>query len=448
MLLPKPESCKGCPLYQDGTGFVPDALNDEAEVFVVAQNPGANEEAGLKWNGTLYEPHPQEPLIGKTGHYMDSAFLPVAGLNRSQISVGNALRCRWRNADDLPLLRQPLARKALEHCHSAHFKLPPKTKVIVATGEYAMHALTQYGLEKFNSLSDWRGYVLPFEPVGVPRTFRNSIWQPSSGGVAVLATYHLAYLFRDPTAILVSKLDWSKIPKLLKGTWPRKLPEIVMAPPEVWPVESAFDTEYNPENRHFLCYSLYDGKRLHVSEKLEPGVLLDRPTNVIMHNAPADIEFLERMGIKYQYEDTMHAHAVLWSDLPHDLGFLGSLYAPINRWKHLMRINPVTYSAADAYGTWHVWKALEAELERDVFSKQLYHNIQKRLIPIIMRAESRGVRVNPDKARAAFEKRQVIIDALDLEAQAMVGWPINLRSNDQVKQQLFEIEGLLKMVER
>jgi DNA polymerase I-like protein with 3'-5' exonuclease and polymerase domains len=113
-----------------------------------------------------------------------------------------------------------------------------------------------------------------------------------------------------------------------------------------------------------------------------------------------------------------------------------------------MRINPVTYSAADAYGTWHVWKALESELERDVFSKQLYHNIQTRLIPIIMRAESRGVRVNPDKARAAFEKRQVIIDALDLEAQAMVGWPINLRSNDQVKQQLFEIEGLLKMVER
>jgi DNA polymerase I-like protein with 3'-5' exonuclease and polymerase domains len=113
-----------------------------------------------------------------------------------------------------------------------------------------------------------------------------------------------------------------------------------------------------------------------------------------------------------------------------------------------MRINPVVYSASDAYGTWWVWKALEAELERDVFSKQLYHNIQKRLIPIIMKAESRGVRVNAGKAKAAFEKRQIIIDALDLEAQAMVGWPINLRSNDQVKQQLFEIEGLLKMVER
>lgn len=442
-MMPKPESCKGCPFYGDGQGFVPDQLNDQALVFVVGQNPGAEEESEGK------------PFIGKTGQLMDSQFLPVAGLSREQVSVGNAIRCRVHGGNELPPIDHVVTRDALVHCHTAHFRLPTKTKLIISQGEYALHALTQEGNVKFHRVSDWRGYVLPFEPLTGPRTFHAGIYVPRlDTSVTVLATYHLAYLFRDPTASLITKWDWRKIPRILSGKWPRPLPAIQDGPPDVWPRRSAFDTEYVPDSGKFLCYSLAypsakgDGSLvLRVSEVLESGAIEGtvRPL-VVMQNATADLPFLEKMLKNFTYEDIMHAHAVLWSDFPHDLGFLGSLYSSLNRWKHLVDVNPKIYSAGDAYATWEIYEALDKEFERDTSSRQVYQNIQIHLIPIIRAAEARGVKVNPVTSQAACEKRQVILNDLALRAQAVVGWPLNLRSNDHVKKQIYDIEGLLKLV--
>lgn len=456
-MLPKPKSCQGCPFYGDGKGFVPDLVNDQAEVFIYAQNPGESEENGVCWTGVSYEPHKIEPLIGKTGYQMDKFYLPLAGLTRGATSLGNSLRCRYRHKNELPPIDRVATRQALEHCHRAHFKMPAKTRVIVAQGEYAMYALTQYGAEKYHKVSDWRGYVLPFEPVGTSRTVHTDIWVPSRSRVPatcpVLVTYHLAYLSRDATAGLICKSDWSKVPKLLNGTWPEILPPINYGPPPVWPPVSAFDTEYDPTNYHFLCYSLYDGKKLRVSEELSPGIVAivekgGQPSlpHVVMHNSPADLPFLEKMLPRFTYDDTMYQHSVLWSDFDHDLGFLGSIYGPINRWKHLDRINPKVYSAADAYVTWGAWEKLSEELDRDLLSKKIYHNSQLRLIPIIRKAEATGILINPDKARMRYEQRRKIMDDLTLKAEAVVGWPINLRSNDQVANQIYNIEGLLDLV--
>ena len=33
------KGCMGCPYWGDGKGFVPDLINDQAPVFIVAQNP-------------------------------------------------------------------------------------------------------------------------------------------------------------------------------------------------------------------------------------------------------------------------------------------------------------------------------------------------------------------------------------------------------------------------
>ena len=437
----KPDSCKGCSFYQSGEGFVPDELR-ETEVMIYGQNPGREEEEEAR------------PFVGKTGKLMESTFLPIAGLTRESVSLGNALRCRWKNANELPPLDHKITKEALVHCHNAHHKLPDKTKLIVTQGEYALYALTQEGYAKNNKVSDWRGYVLPYEPITGPRTFHAGIYLPRlDTSVAVLASYHLAYLFRDPTASLVTKRDWQKIPRILKNQWPRPLPTIQSGPPSVWPASAAFDTEFVPEaGNKFLCYSLAhpsakgDGSIiLRVSEDLEPGAVTNIP-HIVMQNATADLPFLEHMMQRFTYDDIMHMHAVLWSDFAHDLGFMGSLYSSLNRWKHLDRVNPLVYSAGDAYATWEIYTALESELDRDPQSRKVYSDIQIQLIPIIRAAEAHGVRVNPTATEAAYQKRQVVLDELALRAQATVGWPINLRSNDHVRKQLFEIEGLLKLV--
>lgn len=436
--------CRGCPFFGDGNNpFVQDEIKENTTVLIYGQNPGAAEVA----QGV--------PFVGPTGELMEAQFLPVAGLTRDSVSIGNAIRCRVGNSNNLPPIDYAATREALLHCHNAHFKLPTATKLIVAQGEYAFYALTQHGTEKYHKISDWRGYAAPLEPISGPRAFDAGIYLPARDHrIPVLATYHLAYLFRDPTAGLITKWDWAKIPKILKRTWPRSLPTIQDGPPQVWPQRSAFDTEYVPETKHFLCYSLAypsakgDGSLvLRVSEKLEPGALLaDSKPHVIMQNALADLPFLEKMMRDFTYDDIMHKHAVLWSDFPHDLGFMGSLYGSVNRWKHLDKINPKLYSAGDAYVTWEINEALNNELNRDEASRRIYTDIQLKLVEIIRRAESVGVKVHQVEAQKAYDQRQVIMDELAARAQAIVGWPINLRSTDQVKKQIFEIEGLLKIV--
>mgnify|MGYP001610618359 FL=1 len=461
-MLPKPKSCYGCPFFGDGQGYVPDRLNDQAEVLIVCQNPGADEEAGRRITGYIggsasYEPCEPQPLIGATGWNLDHKFLPAAGLSRDQVSLANAFRCRLNHENELPGLSMLAPRQALEHCYKAHFKLPPKTRVIVAQGAYSLYQLTQEGAqaddeeESGHSLTAWRGYALPFTPITRPRRSHSDIWLPSHepSVIPVLATTHVAYGFRVPAATMIGLWDWRKIPKLLAVTWPSPLPFIKQGPPSVWPLEASFDTEYNPRGRHFLCYSLYDGKTLRVSEQLDPGIVPPGSSVLIMQNAPADIPFANEMlgASNYIYEDTMHAHAILWSDLPHNLNFLGSMYSSTNRWKHLDKVNARVYSAADAYGQWEVWQRLERELKLDPLSIPVYER-QKKLIPIIMAAEEAGVGINPVRAKEAYLERQVKRDAQAFKAQAIAGWPINVRSNKQVGEYLFDQEELIRILRR
>ena len=61
-MLPKPPACVGCPLYQTGQGFVPDENIEGAQVYVLAQNPGEQEEKEGK------------PKVGKVGQEEFSMF--------------------------------------------------------------------------------------------------------------------------------------------------------------------------------------------------------------------------------------------------------------------------------------------------------------------------------------------------------------------------------------
>jgi len=124
-MIPKPRKntngttgrgCEGCPYFGDGKGFVPDLVNDQAPVFVYAQNPGESEERGerlteWRYGKPMFEPHNPEPLIGKTGFAMQREYFPVAGLTRDNVSLGNSLRCRVNHKDKVPPLDKSTGRR-------------------------------------------------------------------------------------------------------------------------------------------------------------------------------------------------------------------------------------------------------------------------------------------------------------------------------------------------
>src|SRR6185503_20966839 len=103
----KPESCKGCPWFQTGFGFVPDENIPGAEVMILMQNPGSTEVDFAR------------PACGQAGKDMDYNFIPLAGLVRGEtVSVSNVLKCRWNESNDLPW--DEGQRQGVQHCTNSY----------------------------------------------------------------------------------------------------------------------------------------------------------------------------------------------------------------------------------------------------------------------------------------------------------------------------------------
>jgi uracil-DNA glycosylase family 4 len=473
----KPPACLGCPLYGDGRGFVPDELREGegAAVFIVGQNPDADEEAQGK------------PFVGKT---MEK-YLRDAGLTRDDVSVGHALRCRWRGTNDLPPINQTLAKDVLRHCWQAHGRIPEGTRLIVAQGDYAAVTLTGGTVTDGDKSTGWRGYLRPY--VASSHDGFNESWVPGPRDLPVLLTVHLARLFREPWYTLPTRLDWAKIPRILSGKWPRKPPKFNLTPPEVWPSAFAFDTEFWHEEgsaptsarliRWSASWGTGDGETCVVEAGTgQPRTVDGRRPRVMTQYAPADVHHLARLtgttwktlateqretvqsvldqqgngGVprpvdsqakgsvwdQFLIEDTVWKHAVLWSDHPHDLNYLGSLYSSFNRWKHLSDRDPILYSALDAIGLLEVDRALERELQADMASRRVWDTIDRPALGEFVTAQYRGLRVNLERVREVVTQLSTQANEAALRAQAICGWPINLGSNPQVGHRLYAIEGL------
>ena len=443
----KPDSCKGCSMYQDGTGFVPDTIIPGSKVLIKGQNPGADEECGHLITGysgsrPVYEGTTPRPFIGPTGYTLDKTFLPLAGLNRKDISVSNTLRCRWHNSNDLPT--GAILKEAIVTC-SQYDKVPPSIKVIVAMGSVAWSALRGPG-----SITDWRG----------------SLYYPSGISPPIYATVHLADLFRDSRMDVVTRRDYVKLRKFLAGEWPRPLPRVVTPYDDLkgWLKDAlnlpfiAIDTEYDPATKRLSLFGagglgiptlqLNTGDPFHkvAAKGLVTQIL--QAKSVVYQNALADIPILRHnWGLSWEHhrriEDSMQAHAILWSELPHDLGFLASLYGGRSAYKHLSQEEPLYYHQCDVAETTEVWAALRVELNGDKESQKVY-NTQMKLLPYIDESTSRGIAVDQVKIGDALYEYTQRIEQADQLGSAALGWPINMASSAQLQYQLYDIEGLPK----
>ena len=179
----------------------------------------------------------------------------------------------------------------------------------------------------------------------------------------VLATLHIADLYREPRMRIPTMMDWAKIPRILAGTWPEPVPErIVVRSGDAVALDAALalmdsfqgsyaviDTEYNRETKFLLLLGIglsngSNGSDLvgcqiewhhlswwHKQQVARRVKTLVRGVPVVFQNLLADMPVLEQAMeiVPEEYkrvDDLMLAHAVLWSEWPHDLEFLASLY--------------------------------------------------------------------------------------------------------------------------
>ncbi len=151
-------TCTACPLGLTRTNFVFGTGNPRAEIVVVGEAPGAEEDAR------------GEPFVGAAGQLL-TRMLQAIGLQREEVYICNILKCRPPNnrrptPQEVATCR-PYLWKQLELIQPAF---------ILALGATAAAAL----LEREERISQLRGRPIPLQ------------------GMIMVVTYHPAALLRNP----------------------------------------------------------------------------------------------------------------------------------------------------------------------------------------------------------------------------------------------------------
>ncbi len=173
--------CTRCKLHRKRTNVVFGVGNPQADLVFVGEGPGHDEDIqGL-------------PFVGRAGQLLNQMIVAM-GLTREQVYIANVVKCRPPEnrtpekdeiATCLPFLMRQLA------------EINPK--VVVCLGSVAAQAL----LNTNKSISHFRGQWFEFR------------------GAKLIATYHPAYLLRNPHAKPEVWADLKKVMALLGLTSPR-----------------------------------------------------------------------------------------------------------------------------------------------------------------------------------------------------------------------------------
>ena len=391
---------------------------------------------------------------------LDNVFFPLAQLIRGEnVSIGQTIRCAGGD-----VLNPAAYREAVVHCTRAHSRPPSTVELVIAQGDGA------WGYYTGVPLGDWRGFLAPRDHEGGPQIY------------GVLSFSELS-LKRQPHLTLPSKLDWARIPRILNGELPVPFPPRLMVGVDdhnevckwfadarrdaeylQWDTEYFYDVDdsYNPTNHDLTMLSvtypgascgiqmLYVGGNAEGWQKhhfLSEFEALCRIKRHVGHNFPAEIRTMEKTFgwdpriFWGRFEDSMLAHAVLWSELPHTLEFLESVCSPHPKMKHLPTTDP-DRNWGDTVVTGHVWNMLKRELERDPESMKVYREQSLALTPHIYKRESMGLRVNTERVEPAIRMYQGKVDEAQRLAEAYCGFEINLNSSTQMGYWLYDVEGL------
>ena len=136
----KPSTCQGCPLFEDGEGFVADSIPENAQVIVVSAAPTTYElRVGVTAEGYEFEKHYAEYLI-----------------RAGQVVVGftHLIRCRGRAGAPMPKGRHLSDGQAFCRRHDKPY--PDTVELVVLNGASVTKATTD-----IKDPREFRGYLVP-----------------------------------------------------------------------------------------------------------------------------------------------------------------------------------------------------------------------------------------------------------------------------------------------
>jgi len=155
--------CRKCPLGSLRTNAVPGEGDPNARIMFVGEGPGADEDAQGR------------PFVGRAGQLLDK-IIDACGLERSQVWIGNIIKCRPpENRDPKPeevIACLPYLQRQIELINP---------EIIVALGAHAARTL----LDTNKSIGQIRGQFQEY--------YAGLGHQP----IKLMPTYHPAYLLRN-----------------------------------------------------------------------------------------------------------------------------------------------------------------------------------------------------------------------------------------------------------
>lgn len=308
-----------------------------AEIAVVSEAPGTREVSlGI-------------PLVGGAGSTLWTA-LRRYKLNRNQVYVTNVVKRQLAFQSG----KSGIGAEEMQHWQALlrwELLQLPKVKYVLILGGPAMEALTG---EK--GIMQWRGSVVPFELRHVD-TFIDKPPTVTSKTMTGVITYNPAMVTREPKTEPVFKMDLHKLERVRNGTFKEHniTHHINPSPDDAieWMetmrtggLPIAFDIEtmggetacvgFANTAHEGMCINFRDHRsnrwsladevrvRLHMQD-----VFNDERCQWVAQNGMFDITWLwykDRLHVPKVWFDTMLAHHTLYSQLPHNLGFLTAQY--------------------------------------------------------------------------------------------------------------------------
>ena len=164
-------NCKRCPLYAGRTNVVVGEGNVDADIMLIGEAPGANEDASGR------------PFVGEAGRMLDRA-LESAGISRDDVFIANVMKCRP------PKNRTPTKTEAAA-CSEYLFEQIRivRPKVLVTMGNSA----TTWAMPMVRSVTSVRGQLWRCESIHEHKT--DTILNKSE--LLVYPTFHPAAALYD-----------------------------------------------------------------------------------------------------------------------------------------------------------------------------------------------------------------------------------------------------------
>lgn len=325
-----------------------------ARVVCIGERPGKDEDKGG-----------DRCFIGRAGDEFNNNYLRVAGLDRDEVWVTNTVKCRNADRDVKP------TRDEIEEC--SRFFLPneldrAEPEVVILMGATACSLIpdidldVEHGIPRFGQrLLNWSGTVIPM--------------------------YHPAAGMHDTGTMIPLLEDWARVREVLEGRYvpPPPLENTNYSLLDIWEpgtripglldsASLALDTEtYNSqpfsiqscweEGQAFFTHTKVKTVQEKVADRLlgEQLVMLDwlkfviedfltpaKGAEVILHNAPQDLDTIERMGIHIPpllIRDTMQ-EAYHLGNLPQGLKALAYRLLGVRMKSYLDVVMPPSREAA------------------------------------------------------------------------------------------------------